>query len=80
MNKRISISHIFAANPLDRGERERRDEEWISRMAKDRKSKLLLMHDLNVPITPGSEQGLAWLGAADLKRLEVDAQPMFLGS
>ena len=80
MNKRISISHIFAANPLDRGERERRDEEWILRMAKDRKSKLLLMHDLNVPITPGSEQGLAWLGAADLKRLEVDAQPMFLGS
>lgn len=79
MNERIGIPHIFAANPLDRGERERRDEDWISRMAKDRKSKLLPMHDLNVPITPAAEQGLVWLGVADLKRLEVETDPVFLG-
>lgn len=43
--------HVFAGNPLDRGERERRDEEWISNKATDPKSKFLPMWDGKVLIT-----------------------------
>ena len=79
MNERISIPHVYAANPLDRGERERRDEEWIARVAKEPTTRLLPMRDLNVPIAPAPEYGLTWIGAADLDRLDVETEPMFLG-
>lgn len=29
-NKQLNTSHVYAGNPLDRGNRERRDEEWIA--------------------------------------------------
>ncbi len=79
MNQRIRTPHIFAANPLDRGERERRDEDWLSRVATDPSTKLLPMGDLNVPIAPGTSQELAWITPSDLQRSGVDAAPLFLG-
>ena len=79
MNQNIDIPHVYAANPLDRGERERRDEEWIKRAAKDPASKLLPMADLNVPIAPAPSQGLTWLNAGELERLGVETEPIFLG-
>ena len=79
MNERLTIPHVYAANPLDRGERERRDEEWIARAAKDPTSRLLPLRDLNVPIAPDLAQGLIWLTPEDLDRLGVTAEPMFLG-
>ncbi len=79
MNQNILVPHVYGANPLDRGERERRDEEWISRAAVDPSSKLLPMLDLNVPIAPAPAHGLTWLNPGDLQRLGVEATPVFLG-
>jgi NAD+ diphosphatase len=79
MNQRIRVPHPFAANPLDRGERERRDEDWLSRVAIDPTTKLLPMADLNVPIAPGTAQELAWITPSDLQRSGVDTTPVFLG-
>ena len=47
--------HIFAGNPLNRGEVERRDEDWLKEKAKDLTSKFLPMRDLNVLITEDAE-------------------------
>ena len=71
--------HIFAGNPLDRGERERRDEEWISTRAHDPTSKFLPMWNLNVLLFEDAEPRLGWLGMDDLRRMGVDSEPIFLG-
>lgn len=76
---RTNISHVYAGNPLDRGDRERRDDEWLAARARDPRSKFLPMWDLNVLITNGSQGGLGWLGFNDLNLLGVDAAPIFLG-
>ena len=79
MNERMDVPHVYAANPLDRGERERRDEEWISRMGKNPGSRLLPMNELNVPIAPAPGHGLVWLDPQTLEHLGVDNEPVFLG-
>ena len=76
---RAEISHVYAGNPLDRGDRERRDEQWLADRARDPTSKFLPMWDLNVPITDGAEGALGWLSFEDLTRIGVDAVPVFLG-
>ncbi|MCH8281397.1 MAG: NAD(+) diphosphatase [Chloroflexi bacterium] len=76
---RAKISHVYAGNPLDRGDRERRDEQWLADRARDPTSKFLPMWDLNVPITDGAEGALGWLSFEDLTRIGVDAVPVFLG-
>ena len=76
----MNISHVYSGNPVDRGEKERRDDQWIAHKSKDSSSKFLPLLDLNVLVTDGGDDGLGWVGAADLERLEVDADPMFLGS
>ena len=62
---------------MDRGEVERRDEEWLAAQAKNPASRMLPMWQLNVPVS--AEQTLAWLNVDDLRRLDVDAEPIFLG-
>ena len=78
-NKQLNISHIYSGNPLDRGDRERRDEKWISDRAKDPMSKFLPMWDLNVLISEGQQHSLGWLGIDDLGGLGVDTGAIFLG-
>ncbi len=78
-NKRSRISHIYAGNPLDRGERERRDEKWIADRARDPCSKFLPLNDLNVLISVGGEQCLGWVGIDQLTGLRIDASAVFLG-
>ncbi|MCH8296756.1 MAG: NAD(+) diphosphatase [Chloroflexi bacterium] len=75
----LNISHVYSGNPVDRGEKERRDDQWLADKAKDPTSKFLPLRDLNVLVTDGGEDGLGWVGTADLERLGVDASPMFLG-
>ena len=77
--KRSIISHIYAGNPLDRGDRERRDEQWISDEARSSMSKFLPMWDLNILVSEGPQDGLGWLGRDDLDRLGVDSTVVFLG-
>jgi NAD+ diphosphatase len=68
--------HVYSGNPLDRGERERRDEAWITARADDPRSRFLPLRDLNILV---SGDGLAWLGADDLTRHGIEAAPVFLG-
>lgn len=75
--------HIFAGNPLDRGERERRDEGWIRERTEDPQSRFLPFCNLNVLLTELSGQDgqaqptLGWLHAHDLP--QDDREPIFLG-
>ncbi|MCH7625975.1 MAG: hypothetical protein IIC83_08645, partial [Chloroflexi bacterium] len=75
----MAYPHIFAGNPLDRGETERRDEEWISSKARDKGSRFLPMRDLNVLITEESQVQLGWVGVEELEQVSDDLSPMFLG-
>ena len=75
--RRDRITHVFAGNPLDRGEVERRDEEWITAQASDPASLMLPMWQLNVPVS--SDHALTWMPAEDAQRLNVDAEPIYLG-
>jgi len=78
-NTQLNISHIYSSNPLDRGNRKRRDEQWITDMAKDRTSKFLPMKDLNVLVSEGQQNSLGWLGVDDMLQLRIDTGALFLG-
>ena len=71
--------HIFADNPLDRGEVERRDEEWVNRQATDAGSKFLPFRNLNVLLTDDSTPDLGWVGSGQVQPLPPDAEWIFLG-
>lgn len=77
------IPHIYAGNPLDRGDQVRRDEEWLSQKATDPGSKFLPMWDLNVLIaneeSSNGTEGLGWLGIKEMEELGIDGHPVFLG-
>lgn len=60
--------HVFAANPLDRAETQRRDEQWISDQAKDPQSRFLPFNDLNVLIAGEAMPRLAWLSVGELPK------------
>ena len=71
--------HVFAGNPLNRGESERRDEEAISNRAKDSTSKFLPMKDLNVLVTVNAQPELGWLSFDELTQIGATSNPIFLG-
>lgn len=75
----MSIPHIYSGNPLDRGERERRDEEWITDMASNLTSKFLPMKDLTIPVSEGQQDGLGWLSVDEMRQLGIDNSALFLG-
>ena len=75
--------HVFAGNPLDRGEVERRDENWIAEKAKDPDSRFLPMRGPHVLVsaaaTGNGEPALGWLGWKDLEPHVDGASPLLLG-
>ena len=75
--------HVFAGNPLDRGEVERRDENWIADKAKDSGSRFLPMRGptvlVNAAATGNGEPALGWLGWKDLEPHVTSASPLYLG-
>ncbi len=71
--------HVFAGNPLDRGETERRDEGWIIDRTQDRNSRFLPMRDLNVLVSDDSDNGLAWIGADEFNGFDLESRFIFLG-
>ncbi|HSG88301.1 MAG TPA: NAD(+) diphosphatase [Pseudomonadales bacterium] len=76
----MSYVHTFAGNPLDRGDAKRRDPDWLEQAAKAPDSRYLLLHQLNVLVDAlGGEPRLGWLKYDDLRWLEVDLPPVFLG-
>ena len=76
-DRREWVTHVFAGNPMDRGEVERRDEGWLAAQAGNPASRMLPLWQLNVPVSAG--QTLAWLSVDDWRRLGVSAEPVFLG-
>ena len=75
----MSVAHIYSGNPLDRGDRERRNEQWITDMTNDPTSKFLLLKDLNVLVSQDIQDGLGWLSMDDMRKLGVDSRALFLG-
>ena len=71
--------HPFAGNPLDRGERERRDEAWIEAARCAAGSRFLPFRDLEVLLHERAQPQLGWLGTERIRSLAPDAEPMFLG-
>lgn len=71
--------HVFSGNPLDRGERERRDEDWIKDKARDSTSKFLPMWGPRVLLGVNSPPVLGWLAQEELAQAGSDAEPVFLG-
>ena len=72
--------HVFADNPLDRGDRERRDDGWLADRASDPTSKFLVMPELDIPIADGEGPSLNWLSPRDVRWFGIDLdQPVFLG-
>ena len=71
--------HVFAGNPLDRGDMQRRDQQWLDAQATNPRSRFLPLWQLNVLIHAASEARLGWLSPTDIKRLEIDVPPVFLG-
>ena len=70
----IEAPHVFAGNPLDRAEVERRDEAWIEQAKQDKKSRFLPLHRLKVALTRTAE-GEAPGGALHwLSREQLDTQ------
>ena len=79
MNHIQNYTHIFAANPLNRGEAERRDEEWIANKIKDPSSLFLPMSGPRVLITEGEQPGLGWVTLDQLAQAGVNSTFLLLG-
>lgn len=71
--------HVFAGNPLDRSQMQRRDQQWLDAQTTDPRSRFLPLWQLNVLIQSDSEPRLGWLSPPEIKRLEIDVPPVFLG-
>lgn len=71
--------HPFAGNPLDRGERERRDAAWIDGAARAVDSRFLLLRNLDVLLNDRPQPALGWLETERIRSLAPDVEPMFLG-
>ena len=75
--------HVFAGNPLDRGEVERRDEAWIADQARDPGSRFLPMRGpgvlVNAAATGNGEPALGWLSWSDLEPHVTSTSPLLLG-
>ena len=73
------IPHVFADNPLDRGDQQRRDGGWLSERAKDPGSRFLVMPELDVPLSEDGHERISWLSAEELQWFGIEGSPIFLG-
>ena len=80
----MGMAHVYSSNPLDRGDHERRDDQWLADILANPSSKFLPLRDSNVPVldlpaSDGGQGGLGWLTTEEVGQLGVDATPLFLG-
>ena len=71
--------HVFADNPIDRGDQQRRNENWLRERASDPDSRVLVMPELDVPMTDGPSPELSWMSPDDTRWFGIDGEPVFLG-
>ena len=75
----MAAAQIFAGNPLDRGERERRDEDWIRRAALGNEARFLFLWNLQAPLSTGRNARILWASRVDLDKLGLETEPVLLG-
>ena len=71
--------HTFAANPLDRGEVERRDEAWIAAQAQLPQSQFLPFNNLNVLLGDDPAPTLGWMSPDGIPSDGTTSTPTMLG-
>ena len=73
------FGHVFARNPLDRGEVERRDEKKVGRMSNHKSSLFLAIRDLEIPVNTRGEMSLHWMKRSDPFISNETEGPILLG-
>jgi NAD+ diphosphatase len=71
--------HVFAGNPLDRGDVYRRNQTWLEAQATNPQSRFLPLWQLNVLIQAEPDTRLGWVSPATIAHLKIDLPPVFLG-
>lgn len=71
--------HIFAGNPFDRGDVQRRNQTWLDARATDPQSRVLPLWKLNILVQDASHMQLGWLSPETLGGITSTEPPMFLG-
>ncbi|MFT5446633.1 MAG: NAD+ diphosphatase [Gammaproteobacteria bacterium] len=71
--------HVFSSDPLDRADRERRDEQWIEERLRDSTSRFLPFADMQVLVSSHSDAQLAWQDCNCLSDIRDGAEPVLLG-
>ena len=75
----MTKEHIYSNNPLNRGEVERRDEEWIRSAIRDTDSLFLPVRNLSFPIHMINDAKLKWIHKSDVDKLGINKNPILLG-
>jgi NAD+ diphosphatase len=73
------VDHVFAGNPFDRGDAQRRDPAWLESAIKNPTSRFLPFAQLNVLVGGDADLHLGWLAQADVARLRITQPPVLLG-
>ena len=77
--------HVFAGNPLDRAENERRDPEWLAACLADERARYLPFRDLEVLVRQGQQgrggapPALGWVGPSRLEEAGARQHAVLLG-
>jgi NAD+ diphosphatase len=71
--------HVFAGNPFDRGDAQRRDQAWLDAQAKHPQSRILPLCQLDILIQAEPSFELGWLSPSAVEPLHVSIPPVFLG-
>jgi NAD+ diphosphatase len=71
--------HVFAGNPLDHGDVQRRDQRWLDEQAGNPGSRFLPLWQLNILIRDDAGVRLGWLGPEALASCTNGVPPVFLG-
>jgi NAD+ diphosphatase len=75
----LETTHVFAGNPFDRADAQRRDAEWLATAQRNPGSRFLPLARLNVLVHDTGDLRLGWLSRADVTRLDIAVAPVFLG-
>ena len=78
-NELSAMTHIYAGNPLDRGDQERRDEGWLLDRTQHSTSRFLPLWENTVLVTNTPEHELGWIGLDEVQRLGIEVSGIFLG-
>ncbi len=71
--------HVFAGNPLDRGDVQRRDAAWLESQSRNPQSRVLPLWQLHILLQTEPAIELGWLSPVTIEPLHINVPPVFLG-